>query len=327
MLEAIDIQVGRTGALTPVARLKPVTVGGVVVENATLHNEDYIRGFGRDGQPLRADDKGEPVDIRVGDTVIVQRAGDVIPQVLDVDLALRPKGAKPFAFPKICPCPLKTPVVREETATGGEGIVRRCTGEFACPFQRKEHLRHFVSRAAFDIEGLGEKQIEYFYEDERPAGQGAGRHLHAGRARRGEGQDAQGRARASARSRCATSSPPSRRAARSRWSASSTRSASAMSARRRRRLLARAYGSWDAFHDAALKVADGDEAAREEMDAIDQIGETVVEAVARYFGESAQSRAGRGADRRGDDPRRRAGGAAIRRSPARRSSSPARWNA
>ena len=147
------------------ARLKPVTVGGVVVENATLHNEDYIRGFGRDGQPLRVDDKGEPIDIRVGDTVTVQRAGDVIPQVLDVDLALRPKGAKPFAFPKVCPCPLKTPVVREETATGGEGIVRRCSGEFACPFQRKEHLRHFVSRAAFDIEGLGEKQIEYFYEE------------------------------------------------------------------------------------------------------------------------------------------------------------------
>ncbi len=166
MLNAIDIQVGRTGALTPVARLKPVTVGGVVVENATLHNEDYIRGFGRDGQPLRTDEKGEPVDIRVGDTVTVQRAGDVIPQVLDVDLALRPADAKPFDFPKVCPCPLKTPVVREETATGEEGIVRRCSGEFACPFQRKEHLMHFVSRSAFDIEGLGDKQIEYFYEDD-----------------------------------------------------------------------------------------------------------------------------------------------------------------
>ena len=193
MLEAIDIQVGRTGALTPVARLKPVTVGGVVVDNATLHNEDYIRGFGRDGQPLRVDDKGEPVDIRIGDTVTVQRAGDVIPQVLDVDLALRPKGAKPFAFPKICPCPLKTPVVREETATGGEGIVRRCTGEFACPFQRKEHLRHFVSRDAFDIEGLGEKQIESFYEDEDLPVKAPADIFTLARARREEPEEAEGR--------------------------------------------------------------------------------------------------------------------------------------
>ena len=192
VLEAIDIQVGRTGALTPVARLRPVTVGGVVVENATLHNEDYIRGFGRDGQSLRTDEKGEPVDIRVGDTVIVQRAGDVIPQVLDVDLALRPADAARFEFPKICPCPLKTPVVREETATGGEGIVRRCSGEFACPFQRKEHLMHFVSRQAFDIEGLGVKQIEVFLRGRRPAHQGAGRHLHARRAGCGEGPHPQG---------------------------------------------------------------------------------------------------------------------------------------
>ncbi|MEJ0097783.1 MAG: NAD-dependent DNA ligase LigA [Bauldia sp.] len=171
VLTAIDIQVGRTGALTPVARLTPVTVGGVVVENATLHNEDYIRGFGRDGLPLagRIDGNGEPVDIRIGDTVAIQRAGDVIPQVLSVDLALRPKGARPFAFPKICPCPLKTAVVREETAAGGEGIVRRCSGEFACPFQRKEHLRHFVSRSSFDIEGLGEKQISARRGSARPS--------------------------------------------------------------------------------------------------------------------------------------------------------------
>ncbi len=166
VVEGIAIQVGRTGALTPVAQLTPVGVGGVVVVSATLHNEDFLRGYGRDGEPLRIDDDGNVIDIRVGDTVTIQRAGDVIPQVLSVDLKLRPKSAKPFDFPKICPCPLKTPVVREETATGSEGIVRRCSGEFACPFQRKEHLRHFVSRGAFDIEGLGEKQIEYFYDSE-----------------------------------------------------------------------------------------------------------------------------------------------------------------
>ncbi len=116
--------------------------------------------------PCASTTAGKPVDIRVGDTVTIQRAGDVIPQVLAVDLAERPKGAKPYAFPKVCPCPLKTPVMREEIATGGEGIVRRCSGEFACPFQRKEHLMHFVSRAAFDIEGLGTKQIEYFFDEE-----------------------------------------------------------------------------------------------------------------------------------------------------------------
>jgi DNA ligase (NAD+) len=288
VLTAIDIQVGRTGALTPVARLQPVTVGGVVVENATLHNEDYIRGFGRDGLPLRTDDKGEPIDIRVGDTVTVQRAGDVIPQVLDVDLALRPKDAEPFAFPKVCPCHLQTPVVREETATGGEGIVRRCSGEFACPFQRKEHLRHFVSRQAFDIEGLGEKQIEYFFDDEdlpirapadiftlaaRDAGKG-----HILKERDGFGE-------VSVRNLFA--------AIEARREVPLDRFLNALGIRHvgetTARQLARAYGSWAAFHDAALKVADDDEAvrepAREEMDAIDQIGATVVDAIGRYFAE------------------------------------------
>ena len=285
VLTAIDVQVGRTGALTPVARLKPVTVGGVVVTNATLHNEDYIRGFGRDGEPIRVDDKGEPVDIRIGDTVTVQRAGDVIPQVLDVDLSLRPGNAAPFIFPKVCPCPLKTPVVREETATGGEGIVRRCSGEFACPFQRREHLMHFVSRAAFDIEGLGVKQIEYFYDDEelpirapadiftlsmRDAARG-----HILKEREGFGE-------VSVRNLFA--------AIEARRSVALDRFINALSIRHvgetTARVLARAYGSWAAFHAAALKVAEGDVAAREEMDAVDQIGETVVDAVGRYFGES-----------------------------------------
>src|SRR5262249_35692780 len=148
VIKDIDIQVGRTGALTPVAKLEPVTVGGVVVQNATLHNADEIERLG----------------VRIGDTVIIQRAGDVIPQVLGVIAEKRPKSAKPYKFPSRCPCPLRTPVVRDMTATGEEGAVTRCTGEFACPHQKVEHLKHFVSRRAFDIEGVGEKQITLFFE-------------------------------------------------------------------------------------------------------------------------------------------------------------------
>lgn len=148
ILEAIDIQVGRTGAITPVARLRPVTVGGVVVVNATLHNADEIARK----------------DVRIGDTVILQRAGDVIPQILGYVPEERPADAVPYEFPTHCPCDLKTPLAKETTASGAESVVRRCTGEFACPFQRIEHLRHFVSRRAYDIEGLGEKQLTFFFE-------------------------------------------------------------------------------------------------------------------------------------------------------------------
>src|SRR5438309_2411131 len=159
VLKDIEIQVGRTGSFTPVGKLDPVGVGGVIVQNVTLHNEDYIKGVGGGGEPLR-----DGRDIRIGDTVIIQRAGDVIPQVVDVVLDMRPKDAKPYRFPKKCPCPLHTDVVREETAAGEEGARARCSGEFACPYQKVEHLRHFVSRRAFDIDGLGEKQIEFFFE-------------------------------------------------------------------------------------------------------------------------------------------------------------------
>jgi DNA ligase (NAD+) len=151
-LEAIDIQVGRTGALSPVARLAPVTVGGVVVSNATLHNEDYIAGRAADGSEIRG---GK--DIRIGDWVQVYRAGDVIPKVADVDLARRPEGAVPYAFPQVCPA-CGSAAVREE----GDSV-RRCTGGLICPAQAVEKLRHFVSRAAFDIEGLGAKQVELFH--------------------------------------------------------------------------------------------------------------------------------------------------------------------
>ncbi|EEE37565.1 DNA ligase, NAD-dependent [Rhodobacteraceae bacterium KLH11] len=153
-LEAIDIQVGRTGALSPVARLHPVTVGGVVVSNATLHNEDYIAGRDAKGGVIR-----DGKDIRVGDWVQVYRAGDVIPKLADVDLSKRPADAQPYAFPTTCPeC--------GSDATREEGdAVRRCTGGLICPAQAVEKLKHFVSRKAFDIEGLGAKQIEMFYGD------------------------------------------------------------------------------------------------------------------------------------------------------------------
>ncbi|WP_296634502.1 NAD-dependent DNA ligase LigA, partial [Roseovarius sp.] len=153
-LEAIDIQVGRTGALSPVARLTPVTVGGVVVSNATLHNEDYIAGRDSKGEVIRG---GK--DIRVGDWVQVYRAGDVIPKVADVDLTKRPDDAAPYVFPTTCP-ECGSDAVREE----GDAV-RRCMGGLICPAQAVEKLKHFVSRAAFDIEGLGAKQVEQFYRD------------------------------------------------------------------------------------------------------------------------------------------------------------------
>ncbi len=153
-LLGIDIQVGRTGALSPVARLQPVTVGGVVVSNATLHNEDYIQGRDSKGQPIRG---GK--DIRIGDWVQVYRAGDVIPKVADVDLSQRPASATPYTFPDTCP-ECGSPAIRE----AGDAV-RRCTGGLICPAQGMERLKHFVSRNAFDIEGLGAKQVEMFFRD------------------------------------------------------------------------------------------------------------------------------------------------------------------
>jgi DNA ligase (NAD+) len=274
VLKGIEIQVGRTGAFTPVGKLEPVSVGGVIVQNVTLHNEDYIRGIGGGGEQLRG---GR--DLRIGDTVVVQRAGDVIPQIVDV-VADKPRGKEKYQFPTRCPCPLKTKVMREETATGEEGARARCTGEFACPYQKIQHLMLFVSRRAFDIEGLGEKQIELFFEKEwvkEPADIFALEKKH-----RSDLLEQEGFGETSVRNLF-----------------------NAIEARRKIALdrfiyalgihhvgettalaLARGYGSWKAFHDAVLKIAKDDAEAAAEMDALDQIGDTVIEAVKAYFGES-----------------------------------------
>jgi DNA ligase (NAD+) len=157
-VQKIDIQVGRTGTLAPVARLAPVTVGGVVVENVTLHNEDYIKGLDSTGQPIR-----DGIDVRIGDTVVIQRAGDVIPQIVSVVIDKRPPEAVPYEFPHTCPI-CGSPATREiNEKTGKEDSRRRCTGELICPAQAVEGLRHFVSRGAMDIEGLGAENIDTFF--------------------------------------------------------------------------------------------------------------------------------------------------------------------
>jgi DNA ligase (NAD+) len=260
----IEIQVGRTGALTPVAKLEPVGVGGVVVQNATLHNADEIARL----------------DVRVGDTVVIQRAGDVIPQVLGVVQEKRPKAAKPYRFPTTCPCPLKTPVVREATATGEAGAVARCSGEFACPYQKIEHLKHFVSRRAFDIDGLGEKQIEFFFAQgwiEEPADIFTLEERN--RKIRLEEQEGYGE----------VSVGNLFRSIEARRDISLERFIYSLGIRHvgetTARALARGYGAWQAFHDACLRIAKGDADTRAEMDALDQIGDTVIDALADYFRE------------------------------------------
>jgi DNA ligase (NAD+) len=265
LLKDIEIQVGRTGALTPVAKLEPVGVGGVIVQNATLHNADEIARL----------------DVRIGDTVTIQRAGDVIPQVLGVVPEKRPKGAKPYVFPKTCPCSLKTPVVRETTSSGEEGVRFRCSGEFACPFQKTEHLKHFVSRRAFDIDGLGEKQIDHFFEQgwlKEPADIFT---LEARNGKQFKLEEIEGYGETSVRNLFG--------AIRARREISLERFIYALGIRHvgetTARALARGYGTWQAFHDAALAVAKGDEETRAEMDALDQIGDTVIDALAAYFKE------------------------------------------
>ena len=269
LVEGIDIQVGRTGALTPVAKLKPVTVGGVVVSNATLHNADEIARL----------------DVRIGDMVVVQRAGDVIPQVVEVVAEQRPASAEAYVFPHVCPCDLKTEVVRETTAAGLESVVRRCTGEFACPYQRIEHLKHFASRRAFDIEGLGDKQIEFFFEKgliREPADiftlatrDGAEGNLQRIRNFEGFGEVSTRKLFAAIGERRAIQLERLIFALGIRHVGETTA-----------KMLARAYGSWSAFDAACMRIAVGDAEAAAEMDAIDQIGESVIAAVRSYFAEA-----------------------------------------
>jgi DNA ligase (NAD+) len=264
VVKDIDIQVGRTGALTPVAKLDPVTVGGVVVQNATLHNADEIARL----------------DVRIGDTVEIQRAGDVIPQVLGVVLDKRPKNTKPFPFPTKCPCDLHTDVVRDATAAGAEGAVSRCSGEFACPYQRIEHLKHFASRRAFDIEGLGDKQIELFFERDWVKEPAEIFTLEQRNAKvRLEQEEGYGE----------TSVRNLFNAIRARRDIPLDRFIYALGIRHvgdtTALALARGYGTWDAFAEACRKITRGDEETKEEMDALDQIGDTVIDSIAKYFGE------------------------------------------
>ena len=267
VLHDIEIQVGRTGALTPVAKLEPVTVGGVVVQNATLHNEDEIARK----------------DIRIGDTVIVQRAGDVIPQILGVVEEKRTKSAKRFAFPDLCPACGSHAVREVNPVTGKVDAVRRCTGGLICPAQRVERLKHFVSRNAFDIEGLGEKNIQSFYDD-------------------GLIQSPPDIFTLKIRDARATSKLADREG----WGATSAEKLfAAIEARRdirldrfiyalgirhvgeiTARLLARAYGTAEAFRDAMIAAAkDRGGEAYAELDNIEGIGPTVAEAIADFFAE------------------------------------------
>lgn len=273
VVKDIEINVGRTGALTPVAKLAPVNVGGVVVQNATLHNPDEVARL----------------DVRQGDTVEIQRAGDVIPQVLAVVLEKRPPDARPYRFPKKCPCPLHTEVVRERTASGEEGAVARCSGEFACPYYVVEHLKHFVSRRAFDIDGLGERQIEFFHDNgwlEEPAD------IFTLRQRNGtlslknsrdkiRLEDVEGFGETSVRNLF--------NAIEARRNIALERFIYALGIRHvgetTAAALARGYGSWNAFHAACRGLVAGDAEAAQDMDALDQIGDTVIESLRDYFAE------------------------------------------
>ena len=256
-VENIAVQVGRTGALTPVANLRPVTVGGVSVSRATLHNEDEIARK----------------DVREGDTVVVQRAGDVIPQIVSVDTGKRPEGAVAFAFPETCP-------VCGSRAARAEGeAVRRCTGGLVCEAQAVERLRHFVSRDAFDIAGLGAKQIEAFWRDElvrEPAD------LFRLESRAKEIEEREGWGEASVRNLLAAVAARRRIALERFVYALGIRQVGQSNAR----LLARHYGSLDRLIAAAGTARDGESEAYEELTAIDGVGPRVAADIVGFFAES-----------------------------------------
>ncbi len=264
IVEEISVQVGRTGALTPVARLRPVTVGGVVVENATLHNEDEIARK----------------DVRVGDSVVVQRAGDVIPQIVKVIEQKRPRDSVPYEFPNKCPVCGSAAVREINEKTGKIDVVRRCTGGLICPAQQKEKLKHFVSRRALDIEGLGEKQIAAFFQEGRISQPADIFTLEAK-----DGVDfpllaeQEGWGELSAKNLFA--------AIDARRAPDLERLIFALGIRHvgenTAMLLAKTYGSFTAFEKAAIAIAAGDEEAKENLLSVDGIGETVAGSLAAFF--------------------------------------------
>ena len=265
ILRDIEIQVGRTGALTPVAKLEPVTVGGVVVSNATLHNEDEIARK----------------DVRIGDTVIVQRAGDVIPQVLGPVLDRRPSGAKAYVFPQICPA-CGSAALREIDAKGEMDVVRRCTGGLVCPAQAVERLKHFCARNALDIEGLGDRQIELFH------GEGlimspADIFTLEERDRRSvkKLKDREGFGETSVRNLFA--------AIHARRSIVLNRFIFALGIRHvgetNARRLARHFGTFQALREIGRAALDPASEARAELNGIEGVGDVVAEAIAEFFAE------------------------------------------
>jgi DNA ligase (NAD+) len=275
-LEGIDIQVGRTGALSPVARLHPVTVGGVVVSNATLHNEDYIAGRDSKGNEIRG---GK--DIRVGDWVQVYRAGDVIPKVADIDLSKRPADAVPYSFPRTCP-ECGSDAVREE----GDAV-RRCTGGLICPAQAVEKLKHFVSRGAFDIEGLGAKQVEAFYHDEglpirEPADIFTLAARDAGNLAKLKNRDGWGEK--SANNLFAAIEERRRIPLQKLIFALGIRHVGESAAG----LLARHYGTWEAFETAMTNASQGDGAAWDDLMNIDGVGAVMASSLVTAFQQEAE---------------------------------------
>lgn len=264
ILKDIDIQVGRTGQLTPVAKLEPVNVGGVVVSNASLHNEDEITRLG----------------VRVGDTVTIQRAGDVIPQIVSVDLSKRPDDSQIYIFPETCPA-CGSPAVRDMSETSGkQDVARRCTGGPICPAQATEGLKHFVSRNAFDIEGLGTKQIEQLYETGRimraadifTLKERDGRSLKRLKDQKGWGE---------------LSVQNMFRAIEDKRQIELDRFIFALGIRHvgetTARLLARHYGSMTELLDMSCKAQDKTSAAWQELEAIDGIGLVVADAIVSFF--------------------------------------------
>lgn len=271
-LNDIDIQVGRTGALTPVAKLEPVTVGGVVVSNATLHNADEIARK----------------DIRIGDMVIIQRAGDVIPQVVEALVAQRGADSQAFVFPTSCP-ECGSHAVRETRADGEEDAVTRCTGGLTCPAQARERLKHFVSRAALDIEGLGQKQIDDYWElglIRTP------QDIFTLAARYSDNPPEIWRYTSGAKDKIGTLKDSAVKlfaAIEARKTVDLDRFIFGLGIRQvgatTARLLARHFGSLEIMRDTALKIAGGDMLARADVEALDGVGSTMLDAVVAFFEE------------------------------------------